>query len=121
MLIVTKSQVDALSAHFQERFVQTMLRHLREQFPERAGKMGEEGLRTAIDVGSARARKYGLVTEQDVAGLIHFGFETVPDFDGRPEFDWAVAALSRRDLEPGERVDLLYTEWRQRQPKASGA
>ena len=116
MLIVTKSQLDAISAEFRERFIRTVVGHVRQHFPDRVAALGDAGLRATIETGIARAERLGLVAEQDVAGVIHFSFESAIDFDIRPEYAWAMTALARTDLEPTERVDLLFAEWQPRKP-----
>ena len=111
MLIIRKEQMEALSAHARAKFISVMRRHLEGAFPERCAEFGEERVRALIESGMTKAEGFGLVAEQDVAGLIHFMFESHPEFDRRPEFGWAVEVLRDTSVEPTERVDRLYREW----------
>jgi hypothetical protein len=111
MLIVRREQMDALDAHARDRFIGVMTRHLTGAFPERCASLGDDRLRGLIEKGMTKADAYGLVAEQDVAGLIHFMFESHPEFDQHPAFAWAVEALSDAMREPTERVDRLFAEW----------
>lgn len=120
MLIVRAAQLDALQRHAREAFIGVMRRHLERAFPERCTGLGGERVRALIERGMAAAQGFGLQTEQDVAGLIHFMFESHPEFDQRPDFAWAVQILRDPDLEPGERVDRLFTAWAPRKAARGG-
>jgi hypothetical protein len=120
MLIVRKSQIEALRTQLRGRFERAMLAHLRESFPAKYAELGETVVRDLIDVGSAKAPRYGLVVERDVGSLIHFMFDADPEFDQRPELGWAVEALEE-DLEPSEKLERLHSEWQKRRPAARDA
>lgn len=113
MLIIKKSQLEQLSAHLRDRYVRTMIAHVKTEFPDRHAIFGDDRVRELIESGIGKGERFGLASEQDVGALIHFMFLTEPDFDLRPDFQWAVDALRTGDLEPAERVDLLYRRWRE--------
>jgi hypothetical protein len=112
MLIIKKSQIEQLGAHLRDRYVRTMLAHVKAQFPDRCVIYGDDRVRELILEGVKKAEGFGIVSEQDAGGVIHFMFAAEPDFDRRPEYQWAVDALKSPGLEPTERVDLLYAKWR---------
>lgn len=121
MLILRKPQIDALGNQFKERFVRLMVAHLQEHFADRCATLGPAGVREAVIEGITKAEAFGIVAEQDVAGVLHFMFETTLSFDQAPGFAWAVLALKDDTLEPSERVDRLYTEWAALKPKPGTA
>lgn len=121
MLILRQEQFEALGAQLKERFVRLMVAYLQQHFPDRCAALGPPAVREQIVAGIGKAETLGILAEQDVAGVIHFMFEAVLDFDKAPGFEWAVAALRDRQLEPSERVDRLYTEWAARKPKPGPA
>jgi hypothetical protein len=121
MLIVRQEQMEALGAHSREKFIAVMRRHLEGAFPQRCQGLGPERVRALIEQGMAKADGFGLVAEQDVGGLIHFMFESHPEFDQRPDFAWAVEALRRTDVGPTERVDELFAEWAARRKSPGSA
>jgi hypothetical protein len=120
MLIIRKQQIETLEVHAREKFIRVMRRHLGNAFPDQCASLGEEGLRARIESGMAKAEAFGLLAEQDVAGLIHFTFEAGADFDQRPELEWAVAVLRDAEPAPSERVDRLFAEWASRRPPGGG-
>lgn len=116
MLIIKQSQIEQLGAHLRDRFVRAMSAHVRSNFADRFAILGEEAVGRLIIEGITKAATFGIVSERDCGGLIHFMFATQPDFDQRPEFQWAVDALRTPGFEPTELVDLLYTRWGDHRP-----
>jgi hypothetical protein len=116
VLILRQKQIEAMGDQLRERFVRLMLAHLDEHFPNRVGILGPDKAREYVLEGIAKAQGFGIVAEQDVAGVIHFMFEATLQFDLAPGFEWAVAALQDAELAPTERVDRLFAEWATRKP-----
>lgn len=120
MLILRSAQIAAMGDQLKERFVRLMLAHLEEHFPNRVAILGPAKAREYVLEGIAKAQGFGIVAEQDVAGVIHFMFEATLQFDLVPGFEWAVAALQAPELAPTERVDRLFAEWAKRKPSGEG-
>lgn len=114
MMIVKQAQLDALADRLKEKFIRLMAAHLGQHFPDRCATLGPERVRAQILEGLAVADTFGIKTEQDVAGLIHFRFDVGRPFESEPDFGWAVAVLRDDLLDPTERVDRLFAEWEKR-------
>lgn len=107
-LEVRGEQLHALAADFHRRaFVRWALDHVQRAFPDTCLAYSLDDLRALIRDGQARAARYGLVDDADVARFIdvmflwHLDFETL---DGNP---W-LPILEDPDLAPRDKADRSW-------------
>jgi hypothetical protein len=109
MLVIRKSQLDALSIAHRTSFDNRMLAHLKKFFPAQYDGLGEERAIEAVHYGIARAATYGITSERDVCKYVDLMFALGRDFDTDPRFDWAQPILTDPNLpDPSARIELLY-------------
>jgi hypothetical protein len=109
MITIRREQYQALEALTLASFESRVLAHLQRCFPEHVAKLGEEGARTAIRDGTARAHAYGIVSERQVCIFIDLMFALGERFDHDPKHPWASAILLGLDRKaPATRMDRLY-------------
>lgn len=112
MFVLRQQHFDAFAADAKTRFMDDMVAHLKERFPDECEKMGEPALRARITDGTARAAKYGIVAERDVATFVRFTFGIRPDFDTSPETKWAQPILQRKNIAAANRLEEIKIEAR---------
>ncbi len=110
MLIIRKEQMDALSDHMEEGFVDRVFAHLKEFWPEKFEEMGEEAVRESIHDAMDIARELGIVNEYDVARYMDLVYEFDWPADEKPDTPWAEEILNDAELEGTVKMDRLYEE-----------
>jgi hypothetical protein len=90
-------------------FEDRMVAHLAEFFPEKSKALGEADTRERIQEGAVKARRYGIVSEQDVCIYIDMMFEYGNDFDVDPELPWATQVLKDPEIKDSTyKVNRLF-------------
>jgi hypothetical protein len=90
-------------------FEDRMMAHVKEFFPEKCKKLGEEQTHETIRKGMLKARQYGILSEYDVCIFIDVMFEHGVDFDVDPELPWASQVLNDPSIwDPTYRINRLY-------------
>lgn len=112
MLIVRDEQLESLSSAMLRSFERRMAEHLWHYFPEECRRAGDERVRAAIRQGVARAARYGIVSELDVARYIDLSVVLGLDFDSGRRHPWAKEILNRPDLNAGGKMALLLDRTR---------
>jgi hypothetical protein len=79
-LKIRKEQLDALNRRQETDYQLRLVNLLREQFPDSAGEPVEK-LRPEVVAQIAKARGYGLFSEQEIAGYVISAWLLGPDFD----------------------------------------
>ncbi len=92
MLAIRPQQMRAFSARSEEDFIDRMLAHVRQFFPDAYSELDEAARRELIRSGIERARRYELLTERDICRFITLMFALDRDFDTR--YAWAAGLLS---------------------------
>jgi len=110
MLIIRNEQMDALSRHMEESFVNRMIAHLKEFWPEKCEEMGEEAVRESIHEAMDIAREFGIINEYDVARYIDLIYEFDWPADEEPDTPWAEEILNDAELEGTAKMDRLYEQ-----------
>ena len=110
MLTIRKEQIEALSKYMEESFVNRMAAHLKEFWPERCQKIGEEAVRESIYNGIDFARKFGITMEYDVARCIDLMYEFGWPVDDKPPDLWAQEILNNTELDGSAKTDRLYEQ-----------
>jgi hypothetical protein len=104
---VRREQMEALVGLAVEAFVDDMVVHLGECFPEPCDALGPAGLRELLRIGVARAEAHGFTGEREVSLYLGLMLAFGPDFDR--EEPWARAILE--DAEPEDakaRMERLH-------------
>jgi|SRR6266850_710973 len=120
MLRIRKEQLDALAKIPREDFYLRISKNVRELFPERAASMGFDGTMELIRKAVTAAEASGFVTESELALVVNLFFFLGPDFETRPDLEWVLDTLSDPDVSPAERLDGIYRELGQIEPKQEG-
>lgn len=98
-----------------------MVADLQQRFPDECEKMGEPALRARITDGTARAAKYGIVADRDVATFLRYTFGIRADFDTAPETKWAQTILARKNIAAANRLEQIKEEARRQRMDAAAA
>ena len=114
MLTIRPQQSDALHQDLRRRFVERMVGHVREYFPQQFGKLGEPAVREWIEDGIGRAGGYGIVAERDVCKFIDIMIVFGREFDTDPACPWAKPILTAQPTDPTSRMEVLFETARQK-------
>ena len=99
MLVIRKKQIEALDRHSEKHFLDRMIDHLSEIFPDKCEEFGSKGeILKRILQGLERARGYGIDTEEDVALYVDITFGIGPDFPDGEDMHWARSILENEGL-----------------------
>ncbi len=99
MLVIRKKQIEALDRQSEKLFLDRMVDHLSEIFPEKCKELGSKAqIRELARQGLERARGYGIDTEQDVALFVDIMFGIGPDFPDGEDMRWARSILENEGL-----------------------
>jgi hypothetical protein len=104
MLVIRQQQMEALIKGSDEEFLEFLVEHVREEFPEKVAERDEETLRRMVNGGIARAESHGFTLAEDVTAFISVMFEIAPNFDEQPQIK---AVLDDEQFEPGDRLERL--------------
>jgi len=110
VLIIRKEQMDALSNYMLESFVNSMVAHLIEVWPERYQEMGELKVRESIYHAIDRAREAGIETEYDVERYIDLIYKFDWSTDEEPDAPWALEILNNTELDGSTKMDRLWEQ-----------
>ena len=105
---IRRDQLEAIGADLSARHRARARDRVRLEFPEVCGRMSVEELTLAIDAAMEKAASYGITAETDADRYIDAAFAAGPGFDVSAEMPWAAAILTRSDLSPGVKVELLH-------------
>lgn len=121
MFVLRQQHFDAFAADAKTRFMDDMVADLQQRFPDECEKMGEPALRARITDGTARAAKYGIVADRDVATFLRYTFGIRADFDTAPETKWAQTILARKNIAAANRLEQIKEEARRQRMDAAAA
>ncbi|WNG34920.1 hypothetical protein F0U61_15630 [Archangium violaceum] len=121
MLIIRKSQLDALGEVARRSFEDKMLDHLAGFSPSLVKAAGEAQLRKSIHLGVTRAGRYGLTHQGPVRLYLELMLLFGAHFDTDPQYPWAAQLL----LNPGpvsqqQRAEWLFEKALEHQARAVG-
>jgi hypothetical protein len=92
-------------ARYQD-FEERTTRHLREFFPEKMNGISAEGARAFIRECVARARAFGLESEQAVVCYAHLPLLLGEDFERQPRWGFMPLLLRQEEYHPNDRAKL---------------
>lgn len=108
MLIIRKTQMEALGDYRYKQFENRMVVHLNKFFNKTCVEMGEVKTRELIRKGVERAAKYEIVSERDVCKFIDVMCSVGERFDEDPTLPWAKHILRDKTLKsPRRRMEKL--------------
>lgn len=109
MLRIRKEQYEELGKISLKRFEDSMVKHIREFFPEHYECLGEPVVLNVIEYGVDRAEAHGFETEPDVNMYIDLMLLLGSHFDTDPQLPWAAAILGDESIgDPVVRAEKLY-------------
>ena len=106
MLVIRQEQIDALIKGSDEEFVEFLVGHVREEFPEKTAERDDETLRTMVKGGIKRAESHGFTSAEDITAFISIMFEIAPNFDEQAQIK---AVLDDTKFPPEERIERLWS------------
>jgi hypothetical protein len=106
MLVIRQEQIDTLIKGTDEEFVEFLVGHVKEEFPEKAAERDDETLREMVKGGIRRAESHGLTSAEDTTSFISIMFEVAPNFDEQPAIK---AVLDDEKFPPEARIERLWS------------
>ena len=106
MLVIRQEQIDALIKGSDEEFVEFLVGHVKEEFPEKTAERDEETLRAMVKGGIGRAESHGFTSAEDQTAFISIMFEIAPNFDEQPQIR---TVLDDPNFAPGDRLERLWS------------
>jgi hypothetical protein len=88
-----------------EEFVEFLLGHIKEEYPEIETERDDDTLRVMIRGGIERAKSHELSTAEDLAAFVTVMFGVAPNFDEQAELK---AVLNDKNTPADERFDKLW-------------
>lgn len=108
MLVIRKKQIEALDRQSEKLFLDRMIDHLYEIFPDKCEELGSKGkIRELARQGLERAQGYGIDTEEDVALYVDIMFGIGPGFPEGEDMHWARSILENEGLNGPAKMDLI--------------
>lgn len=116
MLILRKTQVQAIAEGALADRRARLARHLAAAYPERVAALGERRLAHLVRLGISRATRHGMQRECDLELFLELMIELGKDFDRSGEVPWATALfrgalpLEQKLVVLGERATAMRLE-----------
>lgn len=109
MLRIRDDQLYALKAPALEDFVDEMVLHVHEFFPDECVELGPDAIRGLVEKGIEKAASFGIVSPRGVCKYINMIMAFGADFDTKPETAaWALPILRDESIpDPNARMDVL--------------
>lgn len=104
---ITPKQKAAFRNAATENFIQRVMVHANEFFPDDCKTLGPNGLRQTIEHCITRARGYGIEEGSQVCRYIDIALSFGRDFDRDPECPWAATVLRDPRLAPAAKMSKL--------------
>lgn len=108
MLQIQSETLQALTERRRVEFVERLVRHLRECFPERCLGIDDLGMGEFISAAIHKAEANGMVTEREVARFVDLMVAFHPNFDRDPAMPWVGPILADRQRPARARLDRLF-------------
>lgn len=108
MLVIRKTQMEALKKAADVSFEEKILIHLNQFFPDAFAAMESSGALQMIRHGIRSAKHHGFKSERNVCKYIDVMVVFGPHFDQSPKFPWAAKILSDNNITDNKaRINLL--------------
>ena len=112
MFRIKKEQMDFFTEKTRRKFVDKMTAYLRANFPQKVRPMNAEALETWVTAGVAKANRYRVTTEPEVAQLLLLFLVLGADAD--EAHPWVREVLVDRDLYALGKIRRLVRRARER-------
>ena len=106
MLVIRQEQFDALIKGTDEEWVEFLVGHVKEEFPEKTAERDDETLREMVKGGIRRAESHGFKIAEDQSAFVSIMFEIAPNFDEQPQIK---AVLNDDQFAPEDRIERLWS------------
>ena len=106
MLVIRQEQLDALIKGTDEEWIEFLIGHVKEEFPEKTEERDDETLREMVRGGIRRAESHGFTTAEDQTAFISIMFEIAPNFDEQPQIR---TVLRDENFAPADRFERLWS------------
>lgn len=110
MLIIRQEQMVVLGAAARHAFVSAMVVHLAEFSPPLFKSLGETAVREAVQQGMQQAAGHGFDQRGPVRLYLELMLLFGSRFDTDPQYPWAAAILTDRDVPQMRRARRLYRQ-----------
>lgn|GEM_PF-1460719 len=109
MLVIRKTQIEALLKSQEDSFIDRMKVHLRSEFPKEISGFGikDKDLEMIIRKGLTDAYQYRIIYENDLILYIECIAVLGPDFDKKAKYPAVIEILNRDDLDGSAKMDKL--------------
>jgi len=109
MLRIRPEQMDVLNQHMLKIYIEKIIKHLRETFPDKTQEKTNEDLEGFINDGIKRASGYEITEEREVTLYIDLMMILGKNFEQQRSHLWILKFLKRQDLNQHEKMELIYT------------
>jgi hypothetical protein len=109
MLHIRNEQMQAFEQVALKRFKDSMVEHIKKNFPKPIELAGEQAVRETVRLGLDRSKAYGLKTEHEICLYVDLMIMLGTGFDTDPQLPWAAATLNDETVSSSvKRVEKLY-------------
>jgi hypothetical protein len=106
MLLIRDAQMQAFRADMRGRFVERMMLLFTRLWPQKAALLGD-GYQRFIESSIEHAESYSIGTEAAIARFVNLCLVWGPDFEMRPEHQWALLILKNPEMRGAVKVNEL--------------
>ncbi|MBI4874539.1 MAG: hypothetical protein HY822_07900 [Acidobacteria bacterium] len=110
MLVISRAQMEVLNRPFLDAFRARVADGLRQRFPALCASLGEQGVGLFVEQGIAKARHYGIRSEDAVYDLVELMAQHGASFETAPGWEWAIETLTDRTRPGDARVNRLKSQ-----------
>jgi hypothetical protein len=104
MLIIRKQQMEVFKKAGEKKFVDELSQTARENHADAVEDLSDEELKKYVEIGIARARGHGLLSEDAITAFVRLMFDIAPNFDEQTNI---ARMLKDERLEPDDRIELV--------------
>lgn len=104
-MIIRKMQFSRYLQEDEERFIRLIMAHLKDEYLKKIKRTSDEKLHEMVVNGLARARQYGLNTDEDLMAFVSVMMEIAPNFDEQPNLH---RVLTDVKIPVNARFDALF-------------
>ena len=104
---IRPEQTDRFREEMLERYVESMVPHLRKRCPIQTKPLDDDALRERIREGIAQAKEYGITDKVDVRRFLEYWARYEGQFGRSPASRWARPHLTNTDLNGSEKMNLV--------------
>jgi len=108
MLMIRREQMAALGACQQERYIMRMVRKLDQLFPRNSQADDDQARRALVVNGIARAARYEITSEPEVALFVFLMKEYGPGFEQQKDKHWMESILADKTMDEQEKMAVIY-------------